>query len=51
MRWKSGTGSLVFYMGRGESRRGLKACEKSAQLRSLVEEVFALATEIPEEQF
>jgi hypothetical protein len=32
MRWKQGTGSLVFYMPKGQARRGLKACPETEVL-------------------
>ncbi len=51
MRWKQGTGSLVFYMPKGQARRGLKTCDKAIELRALVEEVFAMSIELPVEEF
>lgn len=51
MRWKQGTGSLVFYMPKGQARRGLKSCPETEVLRSMVEQVFALSIELPVEEF
>ena len=51
MRWKQGTGSLVFYMPKGQARRGLKVCELTAKLRVMVEEAFEASIELPKEEF
>lgn len=50
MRWRKSTGSLVFY-SRGSRARGVKACEDTEKLRTMVEELYARSVEVPREEF
>lgn len=44
MRWRA-DGSLVFYMPKGQRKRGVPNSELVTELRSMVEEVFSISVE------